>query len=301
MHETLSTHCRDCQHIVDRRAQRSYSRAVRWPHATPPTTAPARGRRASRVSAQERETATSRDRRATARGALGPGHLGRRAGARRRHLAPELLLLLPLQGGCLPDPDRSSRRAGRGWPRGDRPDPRGSRQRAGGKGCRSSSTSSARIARWCARAPSCGPSTPRRASCGPRVMEKWVGYAAGAIEAERAGGAAPAGVEARQLAIALVSMNERVQYATFAAEPPSLADDAVMDVLLEIWLRAIYGEAASSVSADARRGARPTPTGPRRRRSASAGRPRSRSPARGPGPTPISATGAPICSATKSR
>ena len=77
------------------------------------------------------------------------------------------------------------------------------------------------------------------------VMEKWVGYAAEAIEAERARGAAPAGVDARQLAIALVSMNERVQYATFAAEPPSLPDETVTDVLLEVWLKSIYGEAAS--------------------------------------------------------
>ncbi|HXB14977.1 MAG TPA: TetR/AcrR family transcriptional regulator [Solirubrobacteraceae bacterium] len=75
------------------------------------------------------------------------------------------------------------------------------------------------------------------------VMEKWVGYAAGAIEAERERGAAPAGVDARRLAIALVSMNERVQYATFAGEPPSLPDDAVIDVLLEVWLRSVYGEA----------------------------------------------------------
>src|SRR6185437_2093952 len=76
------------------------------------------------------------------------------------------------------------------------------------------------------------------------VMEGWVDQAAEAIEAERARGAAPAGADARQLAIALVSMNERVQYATFAGEPPSLPDDAVMDVLLEVWLKAIYGSAA---------------------------------------------------------
>ena len=40
-------------------------------------------------------------------------------------------------------------------------------------------------------------------------------------------------------------MNERVQYATFAGEPPSLDDDTVMDVLLEIWLKSIYGESAA--------------------------------------------------------
>jgi AcrR family transcriptional regulator len=73
------------------------------------------------------------------------------------------------------------------------------------------------------------------------VMSGWVEDAAAAIDAERARGAAPAGVDSRQLAIALVSMNERVQYATFADEPPSLPDDAVMDVLLAIWLSSIYG------------------------------------------------------------
>jgi TetR/AcrR family transcriptional regulator, ethionamide resistance regulator len=50
-------------------------------------------------------------------------------------------------------------------------------------------------------------------------------------------------VDSRRLAIALVSMNERVQYATFAGEPPSLPDEAVTDVLLSIWLKAIYGKA----------------------------------------------------------
>ena len=75
------------------------------------------------------------------------------------------------------------------------------------------------------------------------VMEGWVAQAAAAIDAERARGAAPPGVDSRQLAIALVSMNERVQYATFADEPPSLPDDAVMDVLLSVWLQAIYGTA----------------------------------------------------------
>lgn len=73
------------------------------------------------------------------------------------------------------------------------------------------------------------------------VMESWVDDAAHAIEAERARGAAPAGVDPRDLAIALVSMNERVLYATFAGDPPALSEDAVMDVLLSVWLNAIYG------------------------------------------------------------
>ncbi len=76
------------------------------------------------------------------------------------------------------------------------------------------------------------------------VMEHWVKDAAGAIESERARGAAPPGADARQLATALVSMNERVLYATFAGEEPLLPEDAVMDVLLSVWLNAIYGAAA---------------------------------------------------------
>jgi AcrR family transcriptional regulator len=73
------------------------------------------------------------------------------------------------------------------------------------------------------------------------VMESWILDATTAIEAERARGAAPDGLPARDLAIALVSMNERVLYATFAGDPPALAEDTVMDVLLSIWLRSIYG------------------------------------------------------------
>jgi AcrR family transcriptional regulator len=76
-----------------------------------------------------------------------------------------------------------------------------------------------------------------------QVMEAWVTDVAAVIEAERARGAAPPGEPARDLAIALVQMNERVQYATFAGESPSLEQDRVLDVLVDIWLRAIYGSA----------------------------------------------------------
>lgn len=75
------------------------------------------------------------------------------------------------------------------------------------------------------------------------VMEGWVADVTAVIEAERARGAAPPGQPARDLAIALVQMNERVQYASFAGESPSLEDDRVLDVLVDIWLSAIYGTA----------------------------------------------------------
>ncbi|HET8565756.1 MAG TPA: TetR/AcrR family transcriptional regulator [Solirubrobacterales bacterium] len=79
-----------------------------------------------------------------------------------------------------------------------------------------------------------------------QVMEGWVADTAAVIEAERSRGAAPPGQPARDLAIALVQMNERVQYATFTGESPSLDEDRVLDVLVEIWLRTIYGTAEPS-------------------------------------------------------
>ena len=74
-----------------------------------------------------------------------------------------------------------------------------------------------------------------------RVMEGFVQETTAAIEAERARGAAPPGAPARDLAIALNSMNERVLQATFAGHAPTIAEEHVVDVLLAAWLGAIYG------------------------------------------------------------
>ena len=65
-----------------------------------------------------------------------------------------------------------------------------------------------------------------------RVMEGFVVETTAAIEAERARGAAPDGVPARDLAIALNSMNERVLQATFAGHAPAIDEEHVVDVLL---------------------------------------------------------------------
>ncbi|RBY90416.1 TetR/AcrR family transcriptional regulator [Blastococcus sp. TBT05-19] len=73
------------------------------------------------------------------------------------------------------------------------------------------------------------------------VFERWVQQCADAIEGERARGAAPPGLPARDLAIALTSMNERVLYATFTGDGPSVAEADVVDVLLGVWLSAVYG------------------------------------------------------------
>jgi TetR/AcrR family transcriptional regulator, ethionamide resistance regulator len=74
------------------------------------------------------------------------------------------------------------------------------------------------------------------------IMEVWVQEATAAIEAERARGSAPAGIPARDLAIALLRMNERVLQTTFSGEGPALAQDAVVDALVSVWLGAIYGD-----------------------------------------------------------
>ena len=74
-----------------------------------------------------------------------------------------------------------------------------------------------------------------------QVMEGWTADVTAIIEAERDRGAAPDGLAARDLAIALLQMNERVQHATFAGEKPSVPEENVVDVLLEVWLSAIYG------------------------------------------------------------
>jgi AcrR family transcriptional regulator len=76
-----------------------------------------------------------------------------------------------------------------------------------------------------------------------RAMEGWVADVTEVIESERARGVAPAGRPARDLAIALLQMNERAQYATFAGESPALDEDEILDVLVDVWVRAIYGAA----------------------------------------------------------
>ncbi|WP_233517935.1 TetR/AcrR family transcriptional regulator [Geodermatophilus marinus] len=74
-----------------------------------------------------------------------------------------------------------------------------------------------------------------------QVMEGFVAVTAEAIEAERTRGAAPPGPPARDLAVALNAMNERLVQATLAGQQPAVAEDDLVDVLLVVWLRAIYG------------------------------------------------------------
>jgi TetR/AcrR family transcriptional regulator, ethionamide resistance regulator len=73
------------------------------------------------------------------------------------------------------------------------------------------------------------------------LFDGWVRRSAAAIDAERARGAARDGVPARDLAVALTSMNERVLYATLSGDGPAVAGPDVVAVLLDVWLAAVYG------------------------------------------------------------
>lgn len=73
-----------------------------------------------------------------------------------------------------------------------------------------------------------------------RIMEGFAEDIELGIASERARGAAPGGIPARQLAIALNWMTERTLGATLAGQQPCLAEDETLEVLLRIWSRAIY-------------------------------------------------------------
>jgi len=74
-----------------------------------------------------------------------------------------------------------------------------------------------------------------------RLLARFVDRTTHAIEAERARGAAPPGVPARDLAICLNRMNEKV-FETMAGDmQPAVAQDDTLDALVGVWLAAIYG------------------------------------------------------------
>jgi hypothetical protein len=83
--------------------------------------------------------------------------------------------------------------------------------------------------------------SPEARALWARVMEAFVQETATAIESERARGAAPPGADARDLAIALNWMNERVFHAALAEDGPAIGPDTILDTLVVVWLRTIYG------------------------------------------------------------
>lgn len=75
-----------------------------------------------------------------------------------------------------------------------------------------------------------------------RFMQKWVDHIAVVIEAERARGAAPVTLPARDLSAALNLLNEKVMLSSFADERPSVAGEQLLDTLVHVWVSSIYGE-----------------------------------------------------------
>lgn len=81
------------------------------------------------------------------------------------------------------------------------------------------------------------------------VMKAWTDRAATAIESERARGAAPPGLPASDLAIALSAMNERSMHALLAGDQPALAESELVTVLHTVWLNTIYQTTSPPASA----------------------------------------------------
>lgn len=79
-----------------------------------------------------------------------------------------------------------------------------------------------------------------------QIAEGWVESVTERIESERELGTAKQGLPARDLATALVQMNERVMLGVFAEDSPAVSEEKLVDVLCEIWLGAIYGDSQLS-------------------------------------------------------
>lgn len=82
----------------------------------------------------------------------------------------------------------------------------------------------------------------------PEIRELWTTLLGGfvdqtteAIEAERERGAAPPGIPAYDLAVCLNRMNERIFETTLGEDEPTIDEDRVLDSIVAVWLRAIYG------------------------------------------------------------
>ena len=86
---------------------------------------------------------------------------------------------------------------------------------------------------------------PEIRSLWARSMQSWVDYTSTAIVSERRRGAAPDGIPADDLAVALNLMNERVLSAAFTRDQPVIDRSSVVDVLLGIWMLSIYGRSAT--------------------------------------------------------
>jgi TetR/AcrR family transcriptional regulator, ethionamide resistance regulator len=73
-------------------------------------------------------------------------------------------------------------------------------------------------------------------------MQRSVDHTTGVIDMLRARGEVPANLPAHELATTLNLLNESVLTASFAEQTPALPDERVMDNLVHIWINAIYGD-----------------------------------------------------------
>jgi AcrR family transcriptional regulator len=89
------------------------------------------------------------------------------------------------------------------------------------------------------------PTSPEVSALWTAMMSTAVDETSRVIDAERARGAAPDGVPARDLATALNATCEAVLRATFAGQEPAIAEDAVIDTLVAVWINAVYGTPGS--------------------------------------------------------
>ena len=74
------------------------------------------------------------------------------------------------------------------------------------------------------------------------IIDGFVEDTTAAIESERQRGMALEGVDARSLAVALNLMVERVFHTALSGQPPALAEDEALEVVLLVWSRSIYGD-----------------------------------------------------------
>jgi AcrR family transcriptional regulator len=79
-----------------------------------------------------------------------------------------------------------------------------------------------------------------------QITAGWVEQVAERIGQERESGHATASVPARDLATALVQMNERALRSVFTGDQPAITEGEVIDVLAHVWVSAIYGPALSA-------------------------------------------------------
>ena len=86
-----------------------------------------------------------------------------------------------------------------------------------------------------------GATNPEARTLWSMAIDGWVSNVTELIEAERARGAAPEGIAARDLATALVQMNERVLHSIFIEETPAVREHEVIATLTHVWRSGIYG------------------------------------------------------------